>query len=286
MNKLLVYGTLLRGELREGVLAQSPCLGPVLTRGQLRDLGPYPALLEGTGTVIGELYEVDAHSLARIDRIEGYDPRRPEASLYRRVSLPIRHLADGRRETVFGYHYNQPPTGRRVEHGDYRRWRLERQSEAQWVLAYGSNLCPDRLAERVGEPLACERGAIPGFELRFNKHAQGGGAVCANIAWAGGSAACPAVAWKLTREQIETLDLYEGAPVHYLRMTLPFEGEERGRRICQVYVARHDHIDQSLPPAEAYVAHIRRGYEWHGFGEASRQHLDALIEAAMRRPVE
>ncbi len=280
MNKLFVYGSLLQGELRHGVLEGSRRLGPVLARASLRDLGSYPALLGGSGTVVGELYAVDARTLAQIDRIEGYDPDHPDDSLYRRVTLPIRHLADGRRETVLAYRYNHPPAGRRIGHGDYRRWRLEQQSEAQWVLAYGSNLCPDRLAARVGEPLAFERGSIPGFELRFNKHAQGGGAVCANIGWVGGSAACPAVAWKLTREQVETLDSYEGTPDHYLRMTLPFEGEQAGCRLCQVFVAQPDHIEHALQPADAYVTHIRRGYEFHGFGAAALGRLEALLDAA------
>jgi gamma-glutamylcyclotransferase (GGCT)/AIG2-like uncharacterized protein YtfP len=264
-HKVFVYGTLLQGEMRNPVLDASHYLGPVMADGRLIDLGRYPALVEGQGRVIGELYRVSRATLQQLDRIEGHDAGNPSASLYRRASIEIRHFADGHRERVLTYRYPRRANGEPVRHGDYRRYKLERQDVEQWVIAYGSNMCRDRLAARVGEPLDVERGWLSGYALRFNKLAQGGCSVCANIIWRGGVARCPAVAWKLDPDQLATLDLYEGTPEHYLRIALPFEGDHRGWRICQVYIAHPDRLHHGVGPAEDYVAHIRSGYAQNGF---------------------
>ncbi len=264
-KKVFVYGTLLQGEMRHPVLESERYLGPALVQGELIDLGRYPALIEGSGTVVGEVYEVRPAALEQLDRIEGHDPDHPAASLYRRERIEARYFADGRCEQVLAYRYNHRARGETIPHGDYRRHKLEKQGDEYWVLAYGSNLCRDRLAARVGEPLAVERGRLPGYALRFNKHAQGGGAVCANVSWVGGAMACPLVAWKLSLEQVEILDAYEGTPDHYLRLSLPFAGEERGLRLCQGYVAHPDRLIHGLSPTEEYLAHVYRGYRLHGF---------------------
>ena len=263
--KVFVYGTLLQGEMRHPVLDGSQCLGPAMAGGRLVDLGRYPALVEGQGVVTGELYRVNRATLEQLDRIEGYDAGNPSASLYRRESVEVRRFADGRRERVLTYRYPRRADGEVIPHGDYRRYQLERKDDDQWVVAYGSNMCRDRLAARVGQPADAERGWLPGFGLRFNKLAQSGGSVCANIGWQGGASRCPAIAWRLDRDQVATLDIYEGAPDHYLRVAMPFEGDRRGRRICQVYIAHPDRLHQGIGPAEDYVAHIRSGYAQNGF---------------------
>lgn len=264
-KKVFVYGTLLQGKMRHPVVESERYLGPAMVRGELIDLGHYPALIEGSGTVVGEVYEVRSTTLEQLDRIEGYDPGHPAASLYHREMIEARYFADGRREQVLAYRYHRRARGESIDHGDYRRYKLEAQSGAQWVLAYGSNLCRDRLSERVGEPLAVERGRLMGYTLSFNKHAQGRGAVCANVSWVGGTSVCPLVAWKLDRDQIDILDGYEGTPDHYLRVSLPFIGEERGLRMCQGYVAHPDRLIHGLSPTAEYLGHVYRGYRLHGF---------------------
>jgi gamma-glutamylaminecyclotransferase len=113
--ELFVYGSLLSDERNHAYLAGSPKIGDRRTwPGYLLvDLGAYPALLEGGDTSVrGELYEVNARTLASIDAFEGHP------SLYRRA--PVR-LAGG--EHVAGYllHRAELAAGRRViTSGDWK----------------------------------------------------------------------------------------------------------------------------------------------------------------------
>ncbi len=75
--KLFVYGTLLQGLERAQVLRESAYLGPAMITGDLFDLGEYPGVRPGTGSVVGELYEIAENTLEQIDRIEGYDEHSP-----------------------------------------------------------------------------------------------------------------------------------------------------------------------------------------------------------------
>ncbi len=66
--------------------------------GQLYDLGPYPALVKGTGTVYGELFALrDEKVLTILDEYEGFDPDSPKTSFY------IRELASCGERSVWIY---------------------------------------------------------------------------------------------------------------------------------------------------------------------------------------
>ncbi len=74
--KLMVYGTLKKGECREHVLEDEKFLGEVKTeqRYKLLHLGGYPGLVRVENDprqVHGELYEVRSGLLPRLDAIEG-----------------------------------------------------------------------------------------------------------------------------------------------------------------------------------------------------------------------
>lgn len=84
--RLFVYGTLLSGEPNHGLLAPATFVRDVQTEAayELRDLGAFPALVRrGVGMVSGELYDVDAPTLATLDRLEGH-PR-----FYRRTRVVL-----------------------------------------------------------------------------------------------------------------------------------------------------------------------------------------------------
>lgn len=94
-NRVFVYGTLRRGEHNHRLLESARFVGeghtpPSFT---LRDLGAYPALVDGGSTrVVGEIYEVEGVTLSALDRLEDH-PR-----LYRREQIA---LDDGERVEAY-----------------------------------------------------------------------------------------------------------------------------------------------------------------------------------------
>ncbi len=73
-----VYGTLKRGYLRESVWPHVPDqIEEACIQAELFDLGPYPAIREGEGAVLGELWSFNpAHmqaTIAALDEVEGFN---------------------------------------------------------------------------------------------------------------------------------------------------------------------------------------------------------------------
>lgn len=84
-HRVFVYGTLLRGEVNHGLLADAELLGVHRTepRFTLYRLGAYPGLSGAGGTAVrGEVYRVNDAGLKVLDRLEDY-PR-----LYDRILIP------------------------------------------------------------------------------------------------------------------------------------------------------------------------------------------------------
>lgn len=74
MRTVFVYGTLLRGCHNHGYfLGGAEFLGDAdLVDYALYNLGSYPGIIPAGGeAVVGELYQVDDKTLARLDRLEG-----------------------------------------------------------------------------------------------------------------------------------------------------------------------------------------------------------------------
>ena len=112
---MFVYGTLMRGYALHLLLARaSKFLGEGRVHGRLLDLGRYPRLVEGAGSVRGEIYRLDdSELLAVLDRAEGYNFGR------RRTTVT---LANGRRARAWIYRYRGPQNRAvPIPDGDYRR---------------------------------------------------------------------------------------------------------------------------------------------------------------------
>lgn len=85
-NKVFVYGTLMRGRTNHACLNGSRFLGTGKVEGLgLYNVTPfYPgAVREEGGVVLGEVYEIDAATLADLDYLEG------NGMLYRREKFPV-----------------------------------------------------------------------------------------------------------------------------------------------------------------------------------------------------
>lgn len=105
-----VYGTLMRGHLRERRWPAKPLAVLAATvQGRLYDLGPYPGLLPGEGTVAGEYWEfapVDVPLVQEtLDAVEGYQGA--QRDLYRRRLIECQ-LDDGSSRPAHTYLYAGP----------------------------------------------------------------------------------------------------------------------------------------------------------------------------------
>lgn len=109
-NQLVfVYGTLKRGSSNHGFMAGQTFRGEATTQPGfcLIDLGDYPGLIsdpEDTSGVIGEVWDVDAACLARLDALEGVAD-----GLYRRDRATLR--PPFRAQPIDTYFYALPFTG-------------------------------------------------------------------------------------------------------------------------------------------------------------------------------
>lgn len=106
-----VYGTLRAGgvndiaKLRPGIA----CLGRTRLSGTLHDLGWYPGLrLEGTQTVLAEVYPMDEALEQAMDRIEGLWPEDLGEYTKRILSLPVM-LTHGGQQTMMLLVYEALP---------------------------------------------------------------------------------------------------------------------------------------------------------------------------------
>ena len=131
---IFVYGTLMKGERAENLLAGSEFLGNYFLKDYaMYDLGSYPGIVEQKGQgVAGEAYLVPAERMEAIDSYEG------EGSLYHRRIVPV----SNHEKTIFAkvYVYAGKPTGRPIG----LKWNAERNNDRCWYAAYGSSLCRER----------------------------------------------------------------------------------------------------------------------------------------------
>jgi len=122
MTHLFIYGTLMPGLRLEAEMRGARFVGAAQIQGRLVDVGRYPGLLPGEGSVVGEVYEVDDAHLARLDAVEDMVPGDCAASQYWREEVTV-HSGPLQGERVQTYVYNRPVDGcRPIAHGDYRRY--------------------------------------------------------------------------------------------------------------------------------------------------------------------
>ena len=86
----------------------------------------YPAIIEGTGDVIGELITIREtyvdDILKRVDRLEGYVGEGREDNLYDRVVVQA-ETATGSKVLAYCYiyHLKYDSLGEKIEHGNFKR---------------------------------------------------------------------------------------------------------------------------------------------------------------------
>lgn len=264
---VFVYGTLKAGASNHHWLAGALSRGRRRLIGAiLHDLGPYPmAVLRPREPLVvhGELYDVDAAGLARLDVLEDYPV------LY---SRSLRPLSDG--TTAWVYHGDAalvaeaPP----LPLGDWG---------ATPVFHYGSNLDPARLGLRCpgwdGQGLVAR---LPGWRWAIDKRGRRDGTGCAGIRPSPHSDTWGVVT-HLNRDDLAALDGHEGVSQGHYRPTLVSVHGRCGARFpALTYVPAAAHRQEGLRPSPSYRSHILCGLEHWPLPQLWRRRLVAALANA------
>lgn len=133
-NIIFTYGTLMKGQSNHSrFLSDNQFVESGKIEGyEMYDLGWFPGIIAGDGTVYGEVYAVSDEDLVAINRLEG------EGDLYIKTEVKVL-LDSGKTIAASAYVYNHS-----VE--DCKRLYSKYGSEDYvWYVSYGSNLLEERL---------------------------------------------------------------------------------------------------------------------------------------------
>jgi gamma-glutamylcyclotransferase len=131
-------------------------------------------------------------------------------------------------------------------------------------LAYGSNLHPRRLQQRVPSAQLLDTIALPGWQLNFHKRGQDMSAKC-NIIQTGKTAdVVYGAIYEMLVSERHVLDKVEGLNNGYCLAHLDIAGQGT----AFFYVAEKEYIDNDLLPFGWYKEFVIAGCQFHAFPDA------------------
>ena len=256
-RKVFVYGTLMKGETNHDFLQNATFLDKTVIEGyDMYNVGWYPAIIDGEGLAIGEVYSVPVEDMASIDSLEG------EGSLYEKRCVRI--TVNGVQDFAFVYVYLDDCS----DLVKIPSWR-----EHVWYVSYGSNMLEERFMRYIkggsyegsayrepckdmSPPAAVKTLEIP-FDMYFgNLSSWGGGVSFLDTTKKGKSLG---VAYLITREQFEHVSCEENGG------RCPGEGEWY-----------EDIID--LEPIDGIEVKTITNNDLRPYNEPSQRYLDTLFE--------
>jgi hypothetical protein len=135
--------------------------------------------------------------------------------------------------------------------------------------AYGSNLHPLRLTERVSSAQLIGIGYLPHWSLCFHKRSKDNSGKCS--IHIGGVGVHFAI-FELNAEDKLTLDSIEGVGVGYSEILLSIPGFGH----CSSYIAEKSHVDDSLQPYDWYKELVLEGMRFHVFPDHYLKLVDSI----------
>ena len=127
--------------------------------------------------------------------------------------------------------------------------------------AYGSNLHPLRLGQRIPGARLVGQGYLDGWYMRYHKKSDvDGSGKCSIFPGAGG---VHFAVYEMALADKPILDAIEGVGVGYEDVSISLPGFED----CQTYVARQEVIDSGLVPMDWYRDLVLAGCLYHRFPE-------------------
>jgi gamma-glutamylcyclotransferase len=141
-------------------------------------------------------------------------------------------------------------------------------------LAYGSNLHPQRLYERISSSRLVDVVELAGYRLYFHKRCTSDDSGKCNLVFTGNNehAALGAV-FEMDIQQKPILDTFEGLGYETTSQAMLVAGENRE---VFWYQATAGFIDDALQPYHWYRKIVLLGAEFHQFPESYRQYLSSI----------
>ena len=143
-----------------------------------------------------------------------------------------------------------------------------------YYLAYGSNLHPLRLAERVPSSRLLGTTRLDGYTVSFVKRSMDGSAKCALRCTAIPDDAAHCAVYELEESERHLLDEAEGLGRGYDEAILRAQ-VGGGSVTAFTYVAAASHLAPELLPYDWYRALVIEGAQFHGFPEPYVSRLGA-----------
>lgn len=148
-------------------------------------------------------------------------------------------------------------------------------------LAYGSNLHPRRLQQRVASARLLNTVALMGWQLKFHKRGQDASAKC-NIIQTGKTAdVVYGAIYEMLRSDKYQLDKIEGLNAGYRQAWIDIA--DTGSAFF--YVAEQAFIDKNLLPFSWYRELVMAGCRFHAFPPAYLTQIEQVVTATDKNKV-
>jgi len=134
-----------------------------------------------------------------------------------------------------------------------------------WYFAYGWSLEKSLMKKCIGEWLDARKAELKGFKIVFDAY---------SASWRGGVANLEedeaskvyGVAYKITSEQLQKLDRFEGVPRRAARIGVEIYVEGIGEVRAMTHIAANPRRSLVFP-SKQYLSAMLKGAKQHGLGE-------------------
>jgi len=130
-------------------------------------------------------------------------------------------------------------------------------------FAYGSNMDPVRMKERIGQIPEAKAARLPGYVLRFNKRSQKHPTVgFANVV-PDPASAVHGILYDIEEDELAAIDRHEGATRgHYSRESIEVLLADGCKLEAIAYIACSEWIEDGLLPTKEYLNHLLAGADY------------------------
>ena len=142
-------------------------------------------------------------------------------------------------------------------------------------FAYGSNLHPMRLMERVPSAKLIGTATLDDHCLTFHKRSNDGSSKCNMFETRGASDEIHGAIYEISPEHKSILDGFEGKGYGYIDNQIKLSHQDH-EYLCFTYLAQQSHIVDNLKPYHWYKEMVVLGSKYLGFPEAYVSSIDSV----------